>query len=203
MNKLKAQNINFSRHVGKVGLAVLTVAASMTLGSVSSYAAVVCGAAGLPAVVPTTINGTYINLATRVVGQDVTVAGWDFNVYATGGNLNFFSSVGAANTTSYVGTGTVPDVLTAGMSIGPASTYATAGVSGTPVAWRAGVTGGYVGVRFNRESDTTVHYGWVQMTTTSTSGFPATITAFCYQDVAATAITAGTTPVSLQKFSVD
>lgn len=202
MNKPKSQEFNNTRYVAKAGLAVLVVAASMTVGSATSYAAVVCGAAGLPAVVPATLNGTYINLATVTVSQNASVAGWDFNVYASGGNLNFFSSAGAANTTSYVGTGTVPDVLTAGTSIGPASTYAAVGVSGTPVAWRAGVTGGYVGIRFNNEGTVATNYGWVQMTTTAASGFPATITAFCFDNTGA-AIIAGTTPVSLQKFSVD
>ena len=53
---------------------------------------------------------------------------------------------------------------------------------------------------------TVLNYGWMEFTTstgTSTSlGFPATLTRYCYQNDGS-AIVAGTTPVALQTFSID
>ena len=43
---------------------------------------------------------------------------------------------------------------------------------------------------------------YAQASTGASGGFPATINQFCYDNTGAT-ITAGTTPVSLQTFSVD
>lgn len=200
---LNSRNFIFNRYEGKVGLAALVVAASMTMGSSAGYAAAVCGSTGLPVTVPITAEGIFIDLDTRTIGTSMAaVPAWNFNVYSNGGSLNFLSRTDAA-IDRYVGTGSVPDVLAAGVFIGPASTYATSGVSGPPVAWRAGVTGGYVGIQFARIRVATLNYGWVQMTTTAGTGFPATITAFCFQDSAQMGINAGTTPVSLQSFSVD
>ncbi len=194
----------FNRYAGKTGLAALVVAASMTVGATASYAAVVCGTTNLPAAVVQTSSGLYINVVTGVIGTPGSaVPGWDFNAYGAT-NLTFFASNNAANTCALLGGGnaaTTPTVLASGAPIGPAGTYATGGANS---AWRAGVTGGYVGIRFNRESDTTTHYGWVQLTTTGpTTGYPATVTAYCYEDTPDTAIVAGSTPVLLQKYSVD
>jgi hypothetical protein len=92
----------------------------------------------------------------------------------------------------------------AGVVVGPAATYATAlGTPTTMVDWQAGTTNMYQGIRFTNEVTTLVTYGWVALTTTGPTGFPATINQFCYQDDA-TAITTGvTTPVRLQDFTVD
>lgn len=205
MNNMHLNTPRRNRYAGKAGLAALIVAASVTVGAGASYAAVVCGSAGLPAAVPQTNAGLYINFVTNTIGTPASaVPGWDFNPFGTT-NLSFFTSGAAANINAILGGGTSatsPSVLASGATIGPAGTYLT-NASGTNPAWRAGVTGQYVGIRFNNETGTTTHYGWAQMTTTGPSGFPATVTAYCWENTPNTAIIAGTTPVSLQKYSVD
>lgn len=66
----------------------------------------------------------------------------------------------------------------------------------------AGVTNAnYLGFRFTEGGNT--YYGWISLTTTGPNGFPATLNSYCYENTPNTQITAGTTPVSLQQFSVD
>lgn len=107
--------------------------------------------------------------------------GWDFNAYSSGGALNFFSSNSANNTTRYVGTATTVDVLAAGMVIDAASNLSQAGIA-PGGAFRAGVTNGYLGVVFRNEGAAKTNYGWALLTTTGSTGFPATINEYCYQN---------------------
>ena len=76
-------------------------------------------------------------------------------------------------------------------SIGPLSTFLTS-IPADP-GFRAGETGGYLGLEFLNETTGTTDYGWVQINTTGTTGFPATITGFAYDDSGA-AILAGAVP---------
>ena len=115
--------------------------------------------------------------------------------------MRFYSSAGAANTTQYVGTGTTISLLAAGTMIDASSALSPAGVV-LPGAFQAGVTNGYVGVKFRNEGTAASNYGWATVTTTGPNGFPATLTGFCYQNDG-TGIMAGTTPVSLQSYSID
>ena len=57
-------------------------------------------------------------------------------------------------------------------------------------------------MRFYNESTSSINYAWLQMNTGASGGFPATINQICRENTGV-AITAGTTPVSLQTFSVD
>ena len=204
MSKLSAAIHNNVTKNRSGRLAKFVIAASMTVASGHAFSAVVCGTTSLPAAVPASTAGLYINFVTGVVGTPASaVAGWDFNPFGTSA-LSFFTTTTATNIAAIAGGGTgatSPTVLTAGATIGPALTYLATG-SGTNPAWRAGVSGQYVGVRFNNEVTVATNYGWVQMNTTGPNGVPATVLAYCYDNTGA-AITAGTTPVSLQKFSVD
>ncbi len=183
----------------KTVLASLAVAA-VTVASPQAFAAVICSSPALN--VPVTTSGIYVNFVTGASGTSGSgTAGWDLNPWASSSNLRFFSSASAANTTRYVGTGTTVDLLASGTMIDGSSTLATAGVN-LPGAFQAGVTNGYVGVAFNNEGTATTNYGWASMTTTGPSGFPATINQYCYQNDG-TGIMAGTTPVSLQSYSID
>lgn len=205
MNIAKLNARRFNTYAGKAGLAALIVAASITVGTSAAYAAVVCGSAGLPAAVPASEAGLYINFVTNVIGTPASsVPGWDFNPYGAT-VITFFATNAPANTNAILGGGTgatSPSVLASGATIGPAGTYFTLG-GGTNPAWRTTVTGMYVGVRFNNEATTTTHYGWVQMNTTGAMGVPATVNAYCWENTPNTAIVAGSLPVSLQKFSID
>jgi hypothetical protein len=171
-----------------VSRAVLMAAASVAaVASMATHAAVVdSGPVNLP--VTANIDGLYLNLVT---GQNAngTVAGWDFNPYATGGNLAFFTSTNAANNNQVVGSGTVITALAPGATVGPASTFATAGIVstlGTP--FRATGTN-YVGIRFTNEAGGTLHYGYAEITTTAATGFPATVTRYVYDNTPNTAVT--------------
>ncbi len=189
-----------SRFARSAVLASLAMAAA-TVGSSQAFAAVLCSST--PISIPADINGVYVNFVTGATGTSGSgTAGWDFSAYAASGPiLRFFSSSGAANTTQYVGTGTTVDLLAAGTMIDASSVLATAGVV-QPGAFQAGVTNGYVGVKFRNEGTAVSNYGWASVTTTGPNGFPATITGYCYQNDG-TGIMAGTTPVSLQSYSVD
>lgn len=193
-NNVLTGKLRFSRGAVLASLAV----AAMTVGSTQAFAAIVCSST--PISIPADINGVYVNFVTGVNGPS-SVPGWDLNTYASGGALRFFSSGSASNTTRYVGTGTIIDLLAAGTMIDASSILSPTGVL-QPGAFQAGVTNGYVGVAFNNEGTATTNYGWASLTTTGPNGFPATINEYCYQDDG-TGIMAGTTPVSLQSYSID
>lgn len=181
--------------------------ASATTASTSALAAVVCGP-GSNVSVPENIDGVYYNLVTGVGATSGGAnAGWDVNMYLTGGTLFFFWPSSPAGSFGGVadGTGTNYAVLNSGALIDGSSTFLVSsggGGAGPYVNWLAGSTGNYLGVRFFNETAAAVNYGWIQLDTTAPTGFPATIVSYCYEDSGA-GITAGTTPVSLQSFSVD
>lgn len=177
----------------------------LTLASTSSMAAIVCTSPALS--VPANIDGVYLNLVTGAQGTSGgAVAGWDINLYQTGASaLYFFWPSTPATSHGGVATGTVYDALTAGAPIGVAQTYIVSSGGGGPapfVNWQTTQTGRYLGVRFWNEATSAINYGWIQLDTGASAGYPATINQYCYENTGAD-ITAGTTPVALQKFSVD
>lgn len=183
-------------------LASLLAAASMTVASASSLAAVACFTTAIP--VPVTTAGIYINLFTGAAGTAAATTGWDLNPW---GSTNLFiwgNNVAGTAAAFVTGPGTTISTLANGTVIGPASTFSATGQP--PAAdnslYRAGVTPStYLGVRFQEGGST--YYGWVTLTTTATTGLPATVNAWCFENTPNTAIVAGTTPVTLQQFSVD
>ncbi len=177
----------------------------LTVASTSSMAAVVCSSPALS--VPANIDGVYLNLVTGATGTaGGSVAGWDINLYQTGASaLYFFWPSTPANSAGGASTATVYDALDAGQPIGPSQTYIVNSGSGgaAPFAnWQQAQTGKYLGVRFYNEATSTINYAWIQLNTGASAGFPATINQYCY-DNTGIAVTSGTTPVALQKFSVD
>lgn len=177
----------------------------LTVASTSSMAAIVCSSPALS--VPANIDGVYMNLVTGATGTAGSgVAGWDINLYQTGASaLYFFWPTTPANSFGGASTATVYDALSSGATIGPAQTYIvnSGGGGAAPfVNWQQAQTGKYLGVRFYNEATSAINYAWVQMNTGASGGYPATINQICYDNTGA-AITAGTTPVSLQTFSVD
>ena len=182
----------------------LAAASLLTLAS-GAQASVICNAGSptLPFTVPATIDGVYANVVTGAL-QTVSpfTPGWDINVYATGGNLNFFFTTqgGQAMTD-----GTAYLALSAGATIGPAQTFSTATGTATSMAnWRATQTNKYIGLKFvNEGAGNITNYGWIQMDTTGATGFPASIKGFCYQTDGTQIQAGGTVPVELQSFSVE
>lgn len=157
----------------------------------AASAAVMChGNANLA--VPQTSEGLYINFVTHVSGlTEGSVPGFDFNPYAAantdpGDQLRFYwgpmQSNPDFNNGGVVTTGTTYAVLQPGDSIGPASVFTRAAITGDTTAWRAGLTGAYLGARFRNEATSAMNYGWIRLTTTAPLGFPLTVLDWCYDD---------------------
>lgn len=130
-------------------------------------------------VVQPTVAGTSLNIVTSAFDDTGPVSGdWDFNFWK---NTNFTFYTITTHATAYVvnGSGQVI-VMQNGDVVGPTSTFSTdASVTAAP-EWVAGTTG-VAGVRFNCDERLTfpvagtVCYGYVRITTTGSTGFPATI----------------------------
>lgn len=191
----------FTRKYRTAAAAVLA-ASSLAIVSSDAMAAIVCNTTALPiAVSAGDTFGIYLNLITGATGTDGgAVAGWDFNPYDRGlPGVSFWFDNDPNKGALSNGTNIV--VLAAGAPIGPTSTFANTVADPIASLWRVAQTGGYLGIRVFNESTSTMNYGWIQANT-GPSGFPFTINSYCYQNDG-TEITAGTTPVSLQQFSVD
>lgn len=183
--------------------AAVLAASMLAVASSTAMAAIVCNTTTVPIAVPQDGTGIYLNLITGASGTSGgAVTGWDFNPYDRGlPGISFWFNNDA--TKGAVWDGTNISVLASGATIGPASTFTNGVADPASALWRTSNTGKYLGIRVYNEGTSTMNYGWVQLNTGAAGGgFPATINAFCFQNNG-TAITAGTTPVSLQNFSVD
>ena len=188
-----------NRYIGRTGLAALVLTASMTIGSTQVMAAAQCFTT--PIAVPVTTSGTYVNLFTGAAGTAAGTAGWDFNPWGST-TANFWI---AATTplSGFVtdGAGVIAN-LTTGVLVGPASTFlASNSTTASMATWRAGVTSGNLGMRFVEGAST--YYAWINISSVGPNGTPLTINNWCFESTPGTAIAVGTTPVSLQKFSID
>jgi hypothetical protein len=155
---------------------------ALTLSSPATIAAIVdSGVVNLP--VPQTTAGLYINLVTGVLGFTAgAVPGWDFNPFGST-NISFFSSAGTGTQT--VGAATTATALAPGATIGPGSTYANVGTTGTAATAFRNTGVAYVGFKFTNEATATVNYGYALMSTTTTSGYPAAVVRYVYDDTGA------------------
>lgn len=141
-----------------------------------------CSSSAIP--IPASIDGAYINLASGAVGTGgSSVPGWDINLYQTGANaLYFFWPSNPVGTSGGVSTATIYDALGAGAPIGPGQTYITnsGGGGAAPfVHWQTMQTGKYLGLRLYNEATSSINYGWLQLDTGASGGFPATINKYC------------------------
>ncbi len=99
--------------------------------------------------------------------------------------MNFFWGNPQANEGGVAGTTTGPYLsLAVGTIVGPASVYsvAVAGTTGSPYLTTGIWT---LGFRFFNEGTGATDYGYMTMQTTATSGFPATILSWSYDDTGA------------------
>lgn len=185
-------------------LSAVLAASALSVASHGAMAAIVCNTATVPLSIPQTADGIYINYATGVTGTaGASVPGFDINPWfsSSTAGLNFYMGADTDTNNGAV-FGTTYQVLASGTVIGAASTFSGATATAANMAdWRAGVTG-YLGVRFTNDNTSQVNFGWINITTTAGNGFPATINGFCFDNTGAD-IMAGTTPVSLQSFSVE
>lgn len=175
------------------------------LASPSAFAAVVCASPNLS--IPNTIDGIYLNMVTGASGTS-GITGWDINPYNNNAGLTFYGTASPYGVlaTGTAGTTAVARALAAGESISPTpapafyNQYQTRGTNFQSAGTR------YLGVKFLNESTGAANYGWVEIVsgngTGTDVGFPATLSRYCYENTGQE-IQAGTTPVSLQGFTVD
>lgn len=130
--------------------------------------------------VQATTAGTSLNIVTSALDDTGPISGdWDFNFWSSSSAFTFYTITTYA--TAYVVDGSGKAVvLHNGDVIGPSSTFSTGASVSAAAEWLAG-TDGVVGVKFNCDGRLTfavpsgVCYGYIHITTTGTTGFPATI----------------------------
>lgn len=182
--------------------AALTVMMATMAADVS--AAIVCNNTAIA--VPRNGDGVYINWTTGATGTSGTaVPGFDVNFYGSGLLNVFWGADGDPNNagvaSSAAATGTISNVA-AGTAIGPTSIFNGGSGVAFMAVWQAGVADGILGFSFTNDTTNAINFGWARMSTTATSGHPASISRWCIENTGA-AIVAGTTPVALQSYSVD
>ncbi|HVJ62793.1 MAG TPA: hypothetical protein VM555_08780, partial [Tahibacter sp.] len=133
--------------------------------------------------VPANSTGIYFDF---VGGTTNTTGGGNttFNPYGTT-NLTFFWENAATMAPAGVSltAGGPYAVLASGATVGPASIFNTSGAAAAAANWRvAANVNGYLGIRFTNNTVTpaVVTYGYVHMTTTGTTGHPATVIEYAY-----------------------
>ncbi len=169
-------------------LAQLAFASVLCVAATAPLAAIV-DSGPVSIVVPASLNGLYLNLVTGLAQTSPPISdGWDFNPYLTSGSLQFNADVIGDPFLAIVGAVVPPDnfatALSPGAIIGPTSGFVFGQVSTTGTTFQTTGTS-YVGIRFTNEGTGAVNYGYVQMTTTATTGFPATITRYLYENTGA------------------
>jgi hypothetical protein len=141
--------------------------------------------------IPNNFDGLYINFVTGATGtSSAAVPGANFNPYNGGTGLQFFWNAAqngglSLDTTTYA-------TLAAGTPISSANTFLNVTSVTATAAWRAG-SNLYLGVRLTNSQTSATNFGWVHLNTTGSTGFPATIVDYAYDDSGA-AILAGQVP---------
>jgi hypothetical protein len=146
-----------------------------------------------PIVVPATLAGVYINLATGVVGSSAAgTTGWDFNPYLVTATtaLGFYwaptlaGGLRGGGVTATSG-GTSYSVLTPGAAVSSSSFFSSA-IQGTAPNYTTGSTGDKIlGFRFVNEATGIMNFGYMVISTTAGNGFPATIRGWSYENTGA------------------
>ena len=171
----------------------LAAAALTTLhltGGLAQAAVIHVDRSASPLVIPNTIDGLYLNVITGVTSTSSSpAAGWDFNPYNNGSGLGFFAP-DFPSSQGTLASGATALALLGGETIGSGGIYQPGQALGTNFR----ITGtGFAGLRFQNEVTGQLNYGWVRLSTTAGTGFPASILAYAYEDSGAP-ILAGQVP---------
>lgn len=171
-------------------LGMCAAALAGTAGMVTDANAVVV-TFSTPISVPNTFAGVYINLLTGANGfTPASVPGWDFGPWGSSGVLSFFwNGTPAGSSGGVAGSATGPYLdLAAGTTISSASTFAATTASAQAAAFQSAGTH-TLGFRFFNEATSAVNFGYLSMTTSGPSGFPARVNGWSFENTGA-AITA-------------
>jgi len=190
------------------GTRLLSRAALLAEGSMLCLASSVATAAIIDSgpvniSLPATNAGLYINVLTGATGTSGgAVAGWDFNPYLTASGLGIYWD--NVNTASTGGVGVTAAtgplvVLAPGATISVASIFTRS----IQAASTFRVTqDAFMGFQFFNENTSVINYGYAELSTTATNGYPATLVHYVYENSGGP-ITIPSTPVTLQSFDVD
>ncbi len=166
-------------------LALCAAALAGTAAAIpSAQATVITNNTAIP--IPANTAGVYINFVTGQTGTSAgAVPGWDFNPYSSSGVLGFYWSTDLAG--SLRGAGVATDAtsnlyanLAAGTTVSSSSPF-TSAIQGTSANYR-GTGTEILGFRFVNESTGTLNFGYLTITTIGSTGFPATITSYRYEN---------------------
>src|SRR5207237_10013661 len=107
--------------------------------------------------------------------------GWHWNLYGGKTSLQFYWNTGpngglSLDTTTYA-------VLPPNTMVGPANTYISSTNVAATVGWQAGADA-YLGIRLVNSQTLATNFGWVHFNTTGTTGFPATIVEYAFENTA-------------------
>lgn len=141
--------------------------------------------------VPSTIDGFYLNFATGgTSASGDALAGWDWNPYLTNSVLTFFWNNTAPSVSSGVATAVTGGTylsLAPGTVVNAASIFSASsgsGGAGSTIAYQ-GTGTETLGFRFYNEATAAIDYGYATIKTTATSGFPATVLSYSYENTGA------------------
>jgi hypothetical protein len=158
------------------GRAAAVLSAALTALATTGPAQAEVVTINTPIALPSTSGGLYINLVTGASGAS-PLSGWDINPYRNGTQLAFFwagSSAGVASGTGYAD-------LPVGSVVSSASTFSTnAGAAFAAAFQTPGVH--TLGVRFQNEATSAVNYGYLTLSTTGPTGYPATLLGWSYDN---------------------
>ena len=144
--------------------------------------------------VPNDFGGIYINFVTGQTGIAAgDVPGWNWNPFGGAtGQLQFYWNTPAGpngglslDTTTYA-------VLPPNTMVGPANTYIASTNAAATVGWQAGADA-YLGIRLVNSQTLATNFGWVHFNTTGTTGFPATIVEYAFENTGNSILTGQTT----------
>ena len=182
---------------------MLILASVVTLSSQSVLAGVV-DSGPVNIVIPPTIDGIYFNLVNGASGVTPATAppGWDFDPFAQSGPLlSFFWAT--ASGAGGVGASNVYTVLAPGAPIDGSRTFVQSAQSAATVNFRTTNPNAFLGLHFLNEGTGVINFGWVELSTTGPSGFPASIIRYAFEDTGAAITIPPITPVRLQSFDVE
>jgi hypothetical protein len=168
----------------KLHVALFAGAAAAFLAAPAAHADVIyTNLSASPLSITNSIDGVYLNVVTGVSGVSAAVVtGWDINPYNNGAGLTFYGAASPSGVlaTGTPGTGAVATLLGPGALISSAGQFNQFQTQGT--AFQTAASGSYVGFRFMNESTGVLNYGWLQLTTGATAGFPAAIIGYAYEN---------------------
>jgi len=176
--------------------ALLIQASALCLCAVPALAAIVEGPLTNIAV-PASLDGVYINLVTGTTGiTGGATPGWDLNPYQQSVALTFFwpgTPAGSSGAAAPAATGAYL-ALAPGATVSSGSLFSLSTVAGTAGTPFVSAGDNYLGFRFFNEATSAVNYGYARIQTGASSGFPATIVCYRYENTGAAIVVAACGP---------